>query len=190
MSGVGEFDIEEIQRRETQRLTFESLRIDHAASLFPVFSDPFVCQSLNAPPPESIEKFEEDFQRRISGPKGNQQKILWVNFAVREKMTCRFIGRIEAAVNLNCSGGNWAEVGYVFHSTEWGKSYAAESLEWLHRELKREFQVTEFWATTSPGNERSRKLLMKTGYQLALLRNDRPVASYDAGDEVFCKIGG
>lgn len=173
---------------ETERLTFESLRVEHAAPLFSVFTDPLVCRALNSPPPASIADFAEDFQRRIAGPKENQQNLLWINFAVRLKSSRCYIGRIEAAVNLNSPDGNWAEIGYVFASTEWGKGYAAESLNWLHRVLKENYQVHEFWATTSPTNDRSRKLLTRAEYQPAELRKDRPLASYDPGDTVLRKV--
>jgi len=172
---------------ETERLVFESLRVEHAAGLFPVFCDPLVCQALNVPPPDSIHVFEEDFRRRIAGPIENQSDCLWINFAVRLKSTGSYIGRIEAAVIPDSTHGNWAEIGYVFASTEWGKGYAAESLKWLHQELNEKYRVQEFWATTSAVNERSKNLLLRAEYQPKKLQPDRPLASYSAGDTVLCK---
>lgn len=172
---------------ETDRLVFESLRVEHAAGLFPVFCDPLVCQALNVPPPASIEVFEAEFRRRIAGPIENQHDRLWINFAVRLKSPDSYIGRIEAAVIPDSTHGNWAEIGYVFASMEWGKGYATESLKWLQQELNDKYLVREFWATTSAVNERSENLLLRAEYQPTKLPPDRPLASYDPGDIVFYK---
>jgi ribosomal-protein-alanine N-acetyltransferase len=162
------------------RLVFEPLRAEHAALLFEALADPRVTEHLNSPQPTSIDELAVQFAEMAAGPVPFSDEEHWLNFAVQLQSDGRWIGRIQATVHHD-----WAEVGYLFGPSDWGRGYAGESLSWLHDYVRVQYGVSEFWATVAAGNERSIRLLLRSGYRRTPQTLNRPLASYVAGDEIF-----
>ena len=169
---------------ETARLEFQPLRPRHAVGLFPALGDPRVSEHLHCEPPGSVELLAEDFARLASGPSPALSDEAWLNWAVRLKVSGQWIGRVQATVHHH-----WAEVAYLFGPAYWNQGYGAESLAWLHGYLHELHGLSEFWATVSPGNQRSIRLLLRAGYEAKQQSDARPLGSYDEGDMVFCRVG-
>lgn len=165
---------------ETDRLIFEPIGADHAAALFPALSDPLVYEHLGCDPPPSVEWLSGQFARIAAGPPPHGPDEQWLNFGVRLKADGQWIGRIEAIAHQQ-----YAEVAYLFGPAHWGRGYAAESVGWLQQYLRIVHGVSEFWATTAPANDRSIRLLLRSGYVPTALADDRPLSSYEPGDKVF-----
>ena len=165
---------------ESSRLVYEALRAEHAAVLFQALADPLVSRHLNCDPPASVEALSAQFARVAAGPSPHQSHLQWINFAVQVKADGQWIGRVEATAHPD-----WAEVAYLFGPAHWGRGYASESLEWLHSYLRIQHGVSEFWATVAPGNERSIRLLLRSGYRRTPMCDARPLSSFEPGDEVF-----
>jgi RimJ/RimL family protein N-acetyltransferase len=121
-----------------------------------------------------------EFARLSSGPPPGHGDGAWINCAVQRKTDGRWIGRVQATVHAG-----WAEVAYLFEPACWGHGYASESLAWLQRYVESQEDVSEFWATVAPLNQRSIRLLLRAGYQRAAPCDARPLGSYETGDEVF-----
>lgn len=167
---------------ETPRLRMEDLGAEHAAALFPALADPRVNEHIGNVPPASVEQLGEDFARRSSGPPPHRSRERWLEFAVQLKTDGTWIGRLEATIYVD-----YAEVAYVFGAAHWGQGLASEGLAWLHEYVRSSCGVSKYWATTAPANERSIRLLLRSGYERVSLHEDRPLGSYDPGDEVFTK---
>jgi RimJ/RimL family protein N-acetyltransferase len=168
---------------ETSRLAFAPLQAEHGPLLFDALGNPLVSEHLNCLPPPSVENLTAEFAQMAAGPPPHKCER-WVNFAVQLKADKRWIGRVEATVQVG-----WAEVAYLFGPSDWGQGYATESLEWLHEYLSVAHSVREFWAAVAPQNERSIRLLLRCRYERVALCETRPLASYEPGDEVYCCVG-
>jgi RimJ/RimL family protein N-acetyltransferase len=162
----------------TARLRFAPLEAAHAADLFEAFSDPQIYEHIGGGPPISVAELAEQFARRAAGPGSNQAR--WLNYAVQLQDSGEWIGRLEATIIPQ-----WAEVAYVFGPAYWGRGYAAEAMTALHDHLWKDWSVAECWATTSPHNLRSIRLLRRLGYRAC--ESWPALGSYEPGDLVFCR---
>ena len=161
VKGSGVFRMVETGRGPliTNRLQIEPLRVDHAAGLFDSLSDPRVYEHIDGTPPAAAAELRERFARLLSGPPADRTGEQWLNCAVGLRVDGTLIGTLQASV---CAGR--AEVAYVFGPAYWGQGYAKEAMSALHEHLRQICGVREFWATTSPHNARSIRLLGRLGY--------------------------
>jgi RimJ/RimL family protein N-acetyltransferase len=168
---------------DSARLSFESLRADHAAGLFEPLSDPRVWEYIGKNSAPTVEALATRFERMASGP-SDRPRENWVNYAVRLKADGTLIGRLEATII-----GQRAEVAYLFGPRYWGRGYATEAMSAFQNQLRQDWRVSEFWATTSPQNARSIRLLGRLGY---VEQHDSwpTLSSYDEGDCVFVLLSG
>ena len=155
----------------------EPLDPSHLEELAAVLLEPAVYEHIEPVPP-SRHDFLLRLRRALAGPPPNCLHEQWLNFLLRDSEGA-IVGRLEATVHHGL-----AEVAFLIGSRYWGKGFGSAGLHWLHAELFRAAGVTDFWATTTPANERSRRLLERCGYGPSPLP-DRPLYSYDAGDLVF-----
>lgn len=162
----------------SSRLIFEWLRAEHAAGLFEPLADPTVYEHIGGRPPRTVAALAEEFARRAAGPPGSADER-WLNCAIRVRADGALIGRVEATIVCGR-----AEVGYLFGVQYWGRGYAAEAMEAFQQFLRRNCGITECWATTSPKNTRSIRLLSRLGYQ-EVIDSWPALASYAPGDRVF-----
>ncbi len=90
-------------------------------------------------------------------------------------MNGTYLGRIEATVHP----GGWAEIAYVFGVAHRGRGLARAAVRWMLEDIG----VDEVWATTTPANARSRRLLAALGFRE--VPRSRPLASWDPGDLTY-----
>jgi RimJ/RimL family protein N-acetyltransferase len=161
----------------SDRLLLEPLGTEHANGLFEPLGHPLVWEHIEGMPAQTVAELAEQFLRMASPPR--QQRERWINYAVRRRDDGRLIGRVEATVVEHR-----AEVAYLFGPDHWGAGYATEAMLIFQTLLERDHGVGEFWATTSPRNERSIRLLCRLGYEQTT-EDWPPLMSYDPGDLVF-----
>jgi len=150
-------------------LVFEPLVPEHAAALFPVLGDARVWQHIQGSDGATEEQMRAVYARRAAGPAREHER--WINQAVR-LAGGPYLGRVEATVY----GDVWAEIAYVFGLDHRRRGYARAAVARLLAQL----DVDEVWATTTPANAASRRLLSALGFREA--PPSRPLASWDPGD--------
>lgn len=158
-------------------LHIEPLQLGHLDALATVLLCPEVYAHIEDTVPAK-DVFVLGLQRALAGPGAANSADKWLNFLVRDAGGS-MLGRLEATVH-----DNLAEVAFLFGPQYWGQGWASAGLQWLHGEVLRTTGVAGFWATTTPANIRSQRLLMRCGYSLAA-----PPAvalySWEPGDLVF-----
>jgi len=153
-------------------LVYEPLGPGHAAALFPVLGEARVWEHLQGSDGATEEQVRAGYARRAAGPSRPGER--WINHAVR-LAGGPYLGRIEATVY----DAEWAEIAYVFGLEHRGRGYARAAVAWLLRQLG----VDEVWATTRPGNTRSRRLLEALRFRQS--EPTRALASWDPGDLAY-----
>ncbi|MDZ4819777.1 MAG: GNAT family N-acetyltransferase [Planctomycetota bacterium] len=159
-------------------LTYRPLTPADIPELAAVLRNSQVFQHIGGVPSEA--EFALGLQRAILGPPTERSSERWLNYVVRLTDTSQAIGRVEATLHHGI-----AEVAFLYGPEFWGKGYAYQGLTWLHEQFQEE--VSAFWATTTPANARSIKLLHRCGYVPAPTTNRPVLHSYDEGDLVFVR---
>jgi len=162
----------------SERLNYEVLDTGHAAELSEALTDPRVYEFISGQYPKTKKELEERFRSVVRGPRSRSQER-WLNYCIRRQCDGIAIGRLEATL----SEGR-GEVAYLLGTHFWGKGYATEALAWLHGQLSNDQSIAETWATTEPGNDRSIRLLQRSGF-IEIFDNWPSLQSYDPGDRVF-----
>lgn len=163
----------------SSRLTFEKLSVEHAEGLYQALCNQATYEHLGEGPPQHVSELATRFSRVAAGPPPDRVNERWINYAVRNRADGSLIGRVEATL-VGCR----AEVAYVFGPQTWGQGFATEAMSAFQCHLLQTEGVTEFWATTTPQNTRSIRLLLRLGYS-QIMKDWPPLLSYDAGDLVF-----
>jgi len=166
----------------TARLLFEPLSPAHADELREL-TLPDVARFIGGEPSD-LEALRAQFVRMAEGP-SDPSKERWVNFAVRSRASGVALGRVEAAVIGE--GATRAEVAYLLIPSVWGQGLAREAMEAFQAALVADFAVEAFWATVTPGNQRSVRLLQRLGYVEHPREAWPALVSYDEGDLVFAR---
>ncbi len=156
------------------RLSFESLRPEHAEGLFAALDDPRVGRYIEGPDVTTLTELRARIDRLLAG--SGDEAETWLNWVVRLEGTV--IGRLEATLHDGV-----AEVGYVFGPRWWGRGYGSEAVAWLLSEL-RQRSVPEAWASVDPENEASIRLLRRVGFE-ETTPGEVVLHSYVPGDRVF-----
>ncbi len=153
-------------------LAFELLGPEHATVLFPVLGAARVWEHIQGSDGATEEQMRAAYARRAAGPSRPGER--WINHAVR-LVEGPYLGRVEATVYP----GGWAEIAYVFGQEHRGHGYAGAAVGWLLEHVG----VDEVWATTTPANVRSCRLLAALGFREA--PRSRPLASWEPGDLTY-----
>lgn len=153
-------------------LVLEPLGPEHAAVLFPVLGDARVWEHILGSDGATEDQMQATYARRAAGPARPGER--WINHAVR-LAGGPYLGRVEATVYPDA----WAEIAYVFGLAYRGRGYARAAV----RRLLQEIAVDEVWATVTPANGASRRLLTALGFREA--PQSRPLASWDPGDLAY-----
>lgn len=165
----------------TDRLEIEPLALRHTAELHAALDHPDVGRYLAGPDVTTIEALSVRIAR-LTGAPSSPPGERWWNFAVRLRTECTVVGRLEATTY-----GEWGEIAYVFGPRWWGHGLASEATRWLVGHLA-DHGIAELWAAVHPANASSRRLLARVGFT-AVERADRPLGSFDPGDDVYVRRG-
>jgi RimJ/RimL family protein N-acetyltransferase len=144
----------------TARLALLPQVAAHAEPMFAVLADPAIYQYENAPP-RSLEWLRERYLRlesRVSGD-GHEQWLNWV-LALADGT---LIGYVQASVTADGT----AAVAYELGSAWWGQGLGGEALGAMLAELADHHGARRFTAILKQRNERSRRLLERSGFTMA-----------------------
>ncbi len=111
--------------------------------------------TTNVPFPYSLQDAERFIGKVASGSAAGHTVV----FAVEERLSRRLAGCVGATI-----ADGVAEIGYWFGRDYWGRGYATESLRRALRILFVNFGVSLAWASVSPQNLASRRVLDKAGF--------------------------
>jgi RimJ/RimL family protein N-acetyltransferase len=166
---------------ESPRLQYEKIAPAHAAELQEALCDHRVYEFITDHGTPTADELLQVFTRKALGSPPSRSDETWIDYAVRAKESGVTIGRIEATILEG-----HAEVAYLLGPRYWGYGFALEAMRWLHQVLESEFRVFDFWATVSPSNDRSLRLLARLGYgEAASVIGPIRLLSYNSGDRVF-----
>ena len=160
----------------TDRLQIEPMGLHHSTLLFHALDYESIYEFIPNQRPKDADEVLARIKRVRAGPSMESDE-LWLNFVVL--LDGEIIGRLEATL-VN----SWAEIAYLFDPTYSGKGYATEGTLWLIDHIYKNYQVTEFWATTDPNNLKSIQLLLRCGFKIDSLP-EHGIRSYDEGDSIF-----
>jgi RimJ/RimL family protein N-acetyltransferase len=86
-------------RLESDRLTLEPLRVEHADELAPVLDDPALHEFIGGRP-ASAERLRARFTRQVAG-RSPDGRDLWLNWVVRLRESGAAVGTMQATVRSN-----------------------------------------------------------------------------------------
>lgn len=164
----------------TSPLRIEPLQVAHLDELASVLLHDSVYEYIEPSPP-SMEDFKLGLALAIAGPRADQPGQTWLNYLIRNASDGSMLGRLEATVHDAI-----AEVAFLLGPQHWGRGHAGRGLAWLEAEVFRQCGVKNFWATITPGNDRSQALLERSGYARVQGKTP-PLLSHEPGDLVFHK---
>lgn len=143
----------------TARLTYEPLRAEHAAMLFPLLADPrlytYVPDEARATVALLAERFGE-LERGAPAEAGES----WLNWVLLRHDDDVAIGTLQATVEQ----GGRAWIGYLLTPSAWGQGFATEACMWLVAELARHWRVREILASVDARNVKSIAVLERAGF--------------------------
>jgi enoyl-CoA hydratase/carnithine racemase/L-amino acid N-acyltransferase YncA len=124
---------------ESERLTLEPLRVEHADELAPVLDDPALHEFIGGRPP-SADRLRARFARQVTGhsPDGRE---LWLNWVVRLRATGAAVGTAQATVRPDGDGKSAeksADLAWVIAVDYQGRGLAKEAAglmaKWLREQ--------------------------------------------------------
>lgn len=144
------------------RLDLEPLAAGHAASLYTPLLDPALYEWIPEPPPVDLEWLTRRYARLESrrSPDGREA---WLNWALRDRASGRYLGYLQATVRL---AAREADVAYLLFSTDWGKGYAREAMAAMLRWLFPYYGLRHVDVRIDPRNRRSLALANALGFVL------------------------
>ena len=144
--------------------------------LFDALNDERVGRYIGGPDVTTVEALYARVEHLRLGPPPEARQ-LWLNFAVLLDATV--VGRVEATVHSGL-----AEIAYLIGPRFWGRGFGLEAATLLLEEVARE-GVSDFWATTEPGNFASAEVLARLGFEETDPSTAPLLLSYDIGDRIF-----
>lgn len=159
-------------RLETPRLVCEPIRVEHAAAMLPVLSDPRLYAHLPGAPPESLEALERRYARLAAArsPDGSE---LWLNWILLARGSGAALGFTQATLApAGCS------IGYVLGVAHQRCGLASEAVAAMVSQLFEAYALPSLQAEIAFANLASARLARRLGFVLA--RKDLA-----AGDDVY-----
>jgi ribosomal-protein-alanine N-acetyltransferase len=158
-------------------LRLEPQRVDHAAEMFEVLSDPAIYEFENQPP-ESLAWLQNRFARLESrrSPDGAEH---WLNWVVRLP-TGELAGYVQATVVPPAA----AFVAYELASRYWRRGIGSAAVRIVLEELQANYGVRLFAAVFKARNFRSRALLRSLGFS-AVPPGEASAAPCEPDEEVW-----
>jgi RimJ/RimL family protein N-acetyltransferase len=119
-----------VHRLESERLVLEPLGPEHADELAPVLDDVSLHEFIGGAP-LGVEELRARYARQARGHPTER----WLNWVVRERLTGRAVGTVQATVADDGSVANLAWViGSAFQGRGFAKEAAALMASWLREE--------------------------------------------------------
>jgi ribosomal-protein-alanine N-acetyltransferase len=144
---------------ESDRLLLRKLELTDALEVLSIRSDESVMAYMDSERQSTVEQSE----RFISMKLNMYQENTGIFWAIIEKSTNTFIGDFSFfKVDHKNSRG---EVGYTSKSEFWGKGYMQEAMISILSFGFRELKIHSLEAHINPGNDKSRAILTKMGFQ-------------------------
>ena len=140
------------------QLVLEPQRVEHAAEMFEVLSDPAIYEFENSPP-QSLAWLEERFKRleARASPDGTQQ---WLNWVIRLP-TGALAGYVQATITRDRT----ALIAYELSSRFWRQGIGGAAVRAMLSELTATYGVRTFVAELKERNYRSAALLNSAGFE-------------------------
>lgn len=132
---MGPDDIAEAPPLQSERLTLEPLRIDHADEMAPLLDDPALHTFMGGRP-ATLQELRGRYAEQIGGqpPDGSQ---LWLNWIVRRRDDGQAVGFVQATISEQ-NGELSAEVAWVVAVSQQHSGYAREAAQlmadWLRQQ--------------------------------------------------------
>jgi len=146
---------------ETEHLHLEPLGEHHAALLHPVLQDARIYTYIPQEPP-TFEWLRERY-RRLAGRLSPAGDEVWLNWAVRVKVSGAYVGTVQATLTARGT----AEIAYELGPQFWGQGYAAEACRRMLLLLFTGYGVSEASAQVDTRNAASIALLERLGFTQA-----------------------
>ncbi|GCE11630.1 GNAT family N-acetyltransferase [Tengunoibacter tsumagoiensis] len=164
----------------TERLRLRQVQIADARDLFPIFSDPETTQFYGHDPHRSLDETEEQIkqnQRRYA----ERQLLQWI-------LTFKDADRVIGNVSLFNFGANYrrAEIGYILERSSWGMGVMSEAIAAVLTYAFSELNLHRIEAIIDIANERSKRLLLKSGFTYeGVLRERYPIGDHLEDEHYF-----
>lgn len=149
-------------------ITLEPQIVAHAPMLFRALSDSRIYEYIDDECPTSLSAFERRIELLESreSPDGTEG---WLNWAIVHHGAS--IGYLQATVYPNKT----AEIAYVLNPDFWGRGIGSACVEHLLDELASTYHCVDVYAVTHCDNARSRRLLERVGFKVALFVGEEEV---------------
>ena len=122
-------------RLETDRITLEPLRVEHADELAPVLDDPALHEFIGGRP-ASAARLRARFTRQVAG-RSPDGRDLWLNWVIRLQATGAAVGTVQATVRSR-EATPTADLAWVIATTHQGQGLAKEAAglvaRWLNEQ--------------------------------------------------------
>ena len=156
---------------ETERLILRPWREDDAKELFRYASDPDVGPAAGWPAHTSVENSREIIKNVLSREG---------TYAIVLKETGLPVGSIGIMHNANIpTADNEAEIGYWIGKPLWGRGLVPEAVEEALRCCFEELGYERVWCAYYEGNDKSRRVQEKCGFEFARREENRPCSMLD-----------
>jgi len=146
-------------RLETERLVLRAATLEDATALQRIRSNPDVMEYMDTFYHDSLEVSKEFISYNLEGY-ADKKVIYWM---LIEKASGSIIG--DFSFWKIDSKHHRAEIGYTLDPDYWGKGYMKEAMLQLFSFGFKDLNLHGFDANTNPLNEKSKRILLKIGFQ-------------------------
>ncbi len=164
---------------ETERLELLPLAERLADEMYDGLQSPQLYEYMADSPPPSRAWLRERYRRLETGRSPDSSE-LWLNWLLRERMTRRFLGHVQATVKDRS-----ASIAYLLFLKAFGAGYASEAVGRMLLSLERDYDVSEFVATVHIENQRSIRLLERLGFTRRSFTKNAEIIRGEPTDE-YC----
>lgn len=155
----------------TARLILRRKQVSDVPHMTELFNDEEVRRYLGGDPPRSRRAME----RMVSQGRTTQWAVT---------LNDEYIGECQL---LKTAGGRVAEIGYFFRREFWGQGYAFEAVGALIDYCSGVLGLERLWASVDDGNLRSKRLLLRLGFEQAALLPEWDFGGRVADTAVFTR---
>ena len=170
---------------KTRRLLLEPLTVAHAAELYEHLLDRRLYTFIPQDPPASGRALADRYGKLAArrSPDGGEA---WLNWAVRERETGRYVGTLEATVE----GDRTASIAYTVFVPYQRMGFASEGCERMVSHLFRDCGASNIVAEVDTRNAASIALVESLGFGRVSLRKDADHFKGASSDEYRYELDG